>query len=112
MQEMQETDHLLTVKEVAAYLGVSTKTVYRWLRSGTLQGHRAGWTWRVRRSVLDEWLATRRRRESRRHPPEQVLAHLARISRHIRSAAGREFSTEEIAQLVREGRAERATGVY
>jgi len=109
---MQETDRLLTVEEVAAYLGVSTKTVYRWLRSGSLQGHRAGWTWRVHRSVLDEWLANRRRRESRQRPPEQVLAHLARISKRIRSATGREFSTDDIARLIREGRAERATGVY
>lgn len=109
---MQDTDRLLSVSEVAAYIGVTPKTVYLWLRRGELPGQRAGWHWRVRQSVLEEWLANRRRRQSRRNPPERILERLAAMAQRIRYAYGREFSSDDIARIVREGRAERAAGVY
>ena len=38
----------ITVREAAVRLQVRRDTVYRWLRSGKLQGRQWGRTWRVR----------------------------------------------------------------
>ena len=47
---------LLTVAEVAASMRVSTMTVYRLIRSGDLRAMRVGRSYRVRRSVVDDYL--------------------------------------------------------
>jgi excisionase family DNA binding protein len=49
---------LLTAREVAALLGVSTETVLRWTRCGDLPAIRLpGGAIRFREDALDEWLA-------------------------------------------------------
>ena len=47
---------LLSVEEVAEYLGVNPVTVYRWCREGQLPCVRIGKFWRVRRQALDVFL--------------------------------------------------------
>lgn len=57
-----ETRHarLLTAREVACRLGVSTETVLRWTRSGELPGFRMpGGALRYDELELDDWLADR-----------------------------------------------------
>ncbi|MCY3842840.1 MAG: helix-turn-helix domain-containing protein [Acidobacteria bacterium] len=56
---------ILTPDEVAAYLKVSKKTVYKIVRSGALPAFKAGKHWRVRRADLGAWIA-RRSKESGR----------------------------------------------
>lgn len=51
-----------TVREVAAYLKVTTKTVYRMLEDSRLNGSRLGYTWRIRESDLIAFLDAHRRR--------------------------------------------------
>ena len=41
-------DRLLKTREVAEVLGVSARTVARWIRLGVLPARRVGRTWRVR----------------------------------------------------------------
>ena len=54
------TGRLLTARELAELLGVSTETVLRWTRRGTLPAIRLpGGAIRFRQDELDEWLATR-----------------------------------------------------
>lgn len=51
---------LLTARDVADKLGVSTETVLRWTRRGTLPGFRLpGGALRYRETELDEWLSER-----------------------------------------------------
>jgi excisionase family DNA binding protein len=51
---------LLTAREVGERFNVSTETVLRWTRSGTLPGFRLpGSALRYRDTELDEWLAER-----------------------------------------------------
>jgi len=45
-------DRLLTVAEVAAFLRVSERTVYRLLEAGVLPGFKVGARWRVREDKL------------------------------------------------------------
>ncbi len=47
---------LLSVEEVAAYLGVGPVTIYRWCREGRLPCLKIGKSWRVRREALEDFL--------------------------------------------------------
>ena len=49
-------ERLLTVREVAAALRVSTMTVYRLIRAGELRALRVGHSYRIRESDVDAYL--------------------------------------------------------
>ncbi len=46
---------ILTLKELAAYLKVNPRTVYRLLAERKLPAFRVGHAWRFRKSEVDEW---------------------------------------------------------
>ena len=46
----------MTVREVAAYLNVVEKTVYRLAKQGVLPGFKVAGTWRFKSSDVDEWI--------------------------------------------------------
>ena len=48
---------LLTVREAAQLLSVSTRTVYTLIENGQLPGFRVGGQLRLSRAALDRWLA-------------------------------------------------------
>ncbi|WP_199051914.1 helix-turn-helix domain-containing protein [Aquitalea sp. ASV15] len=48
---------ILTMDEVAEYLKVSKRTVYRLAQSGELPAFKLGGIWRFRRSDLERWIA-------------------------------------------------------
>lgn len=56
----------LGVTEVAERLGVSTKSVYSWLREGLVPGYKIGTTWFVIRDELKDTL----RKGANRRPSE------------------------------------------
>ncbi len=47
---------LMTVEEVAGYLRVTEKTVYRLLRRGRIPAAKVGHLWRFDQDSIDEWL--------------------------------------------------------
>lgn len=47
------SDHLLTLKEVAEVLRLSTRTVRKYMRQGEIKGKLIGKQWRFRRADLD-----------------------------------------------------------
>lgn len=47
---------ILTLDEVANYLKVSTRTVYRLAQKGEIPAFKLGGTWRFRRTELDSWV--------------------------------------------------------
>src|SRR5215218_8519016 len=55
------TRELLSVEEVAEYLGVVPMTVYRWCREGRLPCMKIGRVWRIRRGALEEFLKSAER---------------------------------------------------
>ena len=57
---------ILTLDEVATYLRIPKKTVYKIVRSGALPAFKAGKHWRVRRTDLGAWIAGRSRESGRR----------------------------------------------
>ena len=56
---LMNNDELLTLKEAAKILKVSTRTLFTWLRRGDLAGHKAGRGWRIRRSAIERFLDER-----------------------------------------------------
>lgn len=46
----------MTVREVAGYLRVDEKTVYRLAKRGDLPGFKVAGTWRFRKSDIDGWI--------------------------------------------------------
>ena len=50
---MQE---LMTIKDTANYLRMSTSTVYKLVEKGRIPAAKVGGAWRFRKDVLDDWL--------------------------------------------------------
>lgn len=50
-------DSVMTVKEVADYLRVNQRTVYRLAVDGRIPGFKVGANWRFKRGDIDEWIA-------------------------------------------------------
>ena len=46
----------ITVRDVAAYLNVTEKTVYRLAQRGELPGFKVAGAWRFRRRDIDAWI--------------------------------------------------------
>ena len=54
-----QTDELLTIAEVAAYLKLSRRTAWRWCKNGQLPAVKVGHQWRVAQSDLEEFIQGR-----------------------------------------------------
>jgi len=50
---------ILTIKQVAVYLQVTERTIYRLAASEDIPAFKVGGSWRFRRRDLDEWIARR-----------------------------------------------------
>ena len=49
---------IMTLREVAGYLGLHVMTVYKLTREGRVPAAKIGGQWRFKRDVLDDWLET------------------------------------------------------
>jgi excisionase family DNA binding protein len=49
-------DTILTIKEVAVYLKVNERTVYRLAASGDIPAFKVGGSWRFRKDTLEQWI--------------------------------------------------------
>lgn len=52
----------MSVHDVAAYLNVDEKTIYRLAQRGELPGFKVAGTWRFERQDLKHWIDQRKRR--------------------------------------------------
>lgn len=76
----------LTVRQVAAYLSVNEKTVYRLAQRGELPGFKVAGAWRFQLTDLDQWISSRKQaaRASVRDLPK---ASARRVGGHQGSAS-------------------------
>ena len=51
-----EDDKILTIREVAEYLRLAEKTVYRLVSEDKLPGFKVGGAWRFRKIDIDKWI--------------------------------------------------------
>jgi PTS system nitrogen regulatory IIA component len=59
MPEEAGMPDLMTTKQVAAYLQLSERSIYRLLERGAVPAVKVGGVWRFRKSAVDEWLDVR-----------------------------------------------------
>ena len=50
------TESILTIKEVAGYLRVAEKSIYRLLAEGRFPGFKVGGAWRFKQQDIDHWI--------------------------------------------------------
>lgn len=55
---------IMTLREVAQYLGLHVMTVYKLTREGRVPAAKIGGQWRFKRDVLDDWLETQMHRHA------------------------------------------------
>lgn len=46
----------LSLEEIAEYLQVRRESLYRWMVSKKMPGHKVGRHWRFKRSEIDKWV--------------------------------------------------------
>lgn len=51
-----DQERWVSVDEVAAHLGVTRDTIYRWMERKSLPAHRLGRVWRYKITEVDEWV--------------------------------------------------------
>tara|TARA_B100000614_G_C14438363_1_gene449158 strand:+ start:723 stop:920 length:198 start_codon:yes stop_codon:yes gene_type:complete len=51
---------IMTIREVAAYLRLAEKSVYRYAAEGKIPGVKIGGAWRFRRDEIEEYTKTKR----------------------------------------------------
>lgn len=56
------SDPILTIKDVADYLKVNERTIYRLAASGELPGFKVGNSWRFKQSELEQYITTQHNR--------------------------------------------------
>jgi len=57
-------ENIMTLREVAQYLGLHVMTVYKLTREGRVPAAKIGGQWRFKRDVLDEWLEAQMHRNA------------------------------------------------
>lgn len=59
---------ILTLDEVANYLRVTKRTLYRLAQEGALPAFKLGGTWRFRRDELNQWITENIGKQRGEHP--------------------------------------------
>ena len=54
--ERTMTDQIMTVKEVAKYLKLNDRTVYRMAASGGIPAFKVGASWRFKQIEIEQWI--------------------------------------------------------
>lgn len=49
-------EHLLSAQEIAAHLGMKTKTVYVWVSKKRMPAHKVGRLWKFKVSEVNNWV--------------------------------------------------------
>ena len=60
MEKEKHKSKLLTVKEVANYLVVTERTVYRLIKDPDFPAFKVGGQWRFKIELIDEWMSRER----------------------------------------------------
>jgi excisionase family DNA binding protein len=58
----QMENHTMTIRQVAEYLQVTQKTIYKLSWAGTLPGFKVGNAWRFKREDIDRWIEAKKRK--------------------------------------------------
>jgi len=59
------TDAVFTIDELAVYLKLPKRTLYKLAQEGSVPAHKVGKHWRFHRETIDRWLTSK---QARRRP--------------------------------------------
>lgn len=59
-------DDIFTIKEVAAYLKLAEKTVYRLAADEELPAFKVGGSWRFRKAEIDKWISHKMKKDGKK----------------------------------------------
>lgn len=62
----------MTVRDVAGFLNVDEKTIYRLAQKGELPGFKVAGAWRFQRADLQQWIDSRKQQSGNRVEPKQT----------------------------------------
>jgi len=51
-----KTKQVMTVKEIAEYMGVHPMTIYKYVQDGEIPAFKIGASWRIRRDSIKKWM--------------------------------------------------------
>jgi len=51
-----KTKQIMTVREIAEYLGVHPMTIYKYVQDGKIPAFKIGASWRIRRDSIKKWM--------------------------------------------------------
>ena len=54
------TDQILTVKQVAEYLKVNERTIYRMAAAKNIPAFKVGSSWRFKQSEIENWISNQK----------------------------------------------------
>lgn len=54
--DLDMDDRWLSVEEIADYLGVAKDTIYTWVTTKGMPGHRVGRFWKFKKEDVDAWV--------------------------------------------------------
>ncbi len=57
---------VMTIKDVAGYLGVHPMTIYKYAKAGKLPAFKIGSDWRFHRKYIDAWIAEQVKKNGKR----------------------------------------------
>lgn len=57
---MAGKDELITIKDVAEFLQIAEKTIYRMAADGKIPAFKVGGSWRFKRREIENWLESQR----------------------------------------------------
>lgn len=92
--EVVMEDEILTVKEVAEYLKMNPRTVYKLAQDGQIPGVKIASQWRFKKSLVNEWLELEMRRFPSRQLERLEEDHGARVPNVSDLLSERTVSTE------------------
>ncbi len=53
---MAKFKQVMTVKEIAEYMGVHPMTIYKYVQEGKIPAFKIGASWRIRRDSIKKWM--------------------------------------------------------
>ena len=56
MSMTAQSEDIMTIEALAAYLQISKSTLYKLVQDGRLPGQKVGKRWRFHKVAIDEWL--------------------------------------------------------
>jgi excisionase family DNA binding protein len=51
-----EPREVMSIRETAAYLGISTDTLYKYVYDGQVPAFKLGNRWKFKKTILDRWM--------------------------------------------------------